>query len=283
MNAHDAVLPLQGVRVVTLAVNVPGPVAAARLHGLGAAVVKVEPPDGDPLERASAAWYRSLCAGQEVVRLNLKEPDDRRALDDLLARADLLLTSHRTAALDRLGLSWSHLHERFPRLAQVAIVGHAAPHDDRPGHDLTYVAPLGLLAPPDLPRTLLADLAGAEQAVSAALALLYARERGRGSGYTQVALAAAATMFAEPWRHGLTAAGGALGGGFAGYNLYATRDGWLAVGALEPHFWARLKSELALAGDARDELAAVFSTETAAYWEAWGIERDLPLAPVRVE
>ncbi len=92
MDTHDGA-PLHGVRAVTLAVNVPGPVAAARLRTLGATVVKIEPPAGDPLEAVSAAWYRELRAGQEVVQLNLKEDGDRRALDDLLGRADLLLTA----------------------------------------------------------------------------------------------------------------------------------------------------------------------------------------------
>jgi len=209
---HDDVPPLRGVRVITLAVNVPGPVAAARLTQLGATVIKVEPPDGDPLAAVSPAWYRELRAGQEVVRLNLKADDDRAALDDLLGQADLLLTATRPAALDRLDLSWPRLHARFPRLARVAIVGPPASHAGAPGHDLTYLAPLGLLSPPELPRTLLADLAGAGRAVEAALALLYARERDHVAGHVEVSLADAAGLFADPLRHGLTRPGGALNG-----------------------------------------------------------------------
>ncbi len=280
MDTHDGA-PLQGVRVVTLAVNVPGPVAVARLYSLGATMVKVEPPAGDPLEAVSPTWYRELCAGQEVARLNLKENGDRRALDDLLGRADLLLTSHRPAALDRLGLAWPSLHERFPRLAQAAIVGHPAPHADAPGHDLTYQASLGLLDPPDFPRTLLADLAGAERAVSAALALLYARERGQDAGYAEVSLAGAAESFAAPLRHGLTARGGPLGGGLPQYNLYRARDGWVAVAALEPHFLARLRRELAPEHFHQSVLGEIFRDESVAYWEAWGAEHDLPLAALR--
>lgn len=220
MREHEDAPPLWGVRVVTPAVNVPGPVAAARLCELGASVTKVEPPGGDPLEAVSPAWYHELSAGQEVVRLDLKQTEDRAALDDLLGRADVLLTASRPAALNRLGLAWPGLHERFPRLAWVAIVGHAAPHADASGHDLTYVASVGLLDPPRLPRTLLADLAGAERAVSAALALLYARERGQDAGYAEVSLAEAARSFAEPLRHGLTRPGGLLNGGLPAYNVY---------------------------------------------------------------
>ena len=116
--------PLRGVRVLTLAVNLPGPVAASRLCDMGASVVKVEPPGGDPLARMCPGYYEALNAGQEVVRLDLKDPQDRALLDDRLAGTDLLLTASRPAALGRLGLSWPELHARFPRLCQVGIVGH---------------------------------------------------------------------------------------------------------------------------------------------------------------
>ena len=270
--------PLGGIQVVSLALNVPGPAAAARLCRLGAAVAKVEPPGGDPLASGCPVWYEELCAGQEVVRLDLKDADGRASLDGLLEAADVLLTSSRPAALARLGLSWPDLHVRFPRLVQVAIIGQAAPRQDVPGHDLTYLASVGLLTPPQMPSTLLADLAGAERAVSAALALLYARERGHGAGYVEVALAEVAATFAAPLRHGVTAADGFLGGGFAGYGLYPAREGWIAVAALEPHFWRRLTEELE-ASDAQG-LARVFPTQTARYWEAWGAAHDLPLVAV---
>ncbi|MBA3491107.1 MAG: CoA transferase, partial [Rubrobacteraceae bacterium] len=206
--------PLQGVRVLTLAVNLPAPVAASRLCAKGASVVKVEPPGGDPLALMCPGYYEDLSAGQEVVRLDLKDQRDRASLDDRLEGMDLLLTATRPAALERLGLSWPELHARFPRLCQVAIVGHPPPNEDAPGHDLTYQARFGTLSPPGMPPVLAADLAGAERAVSAALSLLFARERGQGAGYEQVALSEAARSFAEPLRQGLTTPGGVLGGGF---------------------------------------------------------------------
>jgi alpha-methylacyl-CoA racemase len=213
--------PLRGVRVLTLAVNLPGPAAASRLCAMGASVIKVEPPGG-PLMCPS--YYRDLSAGQEVVRLDLKDQKDRASLDDTLEGMDLLLTANRPAALGRLGLSWPELHADFPRLCQVAIVGYPHPNEDAPGHNLTYQARFGTLLPPGLPTVLVADLAGAERAVSAALSLLFARERGQGAGYEQVALSEAARSFAEPLRQGLTAPGGILGDDFPGYGLY--RAGW---------------------------------------------------------
>ena len=272
--------PLRGVRVLTLAVNLPGPVAASRLHAMGASVIKVEPPGGDPLARMCPGYYEDLSAGQEVVRLDLKDQKDRASLNDRLEGMDLLLTASRPAALGRLGLSWSELHARFPRLCQVAIVGHPPPDEDAPGHDLTYQARFGTLSPPGMPPVLAADLAGAERAVSAALSLLFARERGQGAGYERVFLSEAARSFAEPLRQGLTAPGGVLGGGFPGYGLYRAQEGHVALAAVEPHFWERLLQELGVKDD-RQDLGRTFETKTAEQWEEWAADRDLPLAAVR--
>ena len=273
-------VPLQDVRVLTLAVNLPGPAAASRLHAMGASVVKVDPPGGDPLARMCPGYYEALSAGQEVVRLDLKDQNDRASLDDRLGETDLLLTASRPAALGRLGLSWPDLHDRFPRLCQVAIVGHPPPDEDAPGHDLTYQARYGTLSPPEIPPVLVADLAGAERAVSAAISLLFARERGQGAWYEQVALSEVARSFAGPLHWGLTAPDGVLGGGFPGYGLYRAREGHVALAALEPHFWERLLQELGVGGDRR-ELELAFETRTADQWEEWAAERDLPLAAVR--
>ena len=289
MPIPDAHLPLAGVRVVCVAVYVPAPLAAQRLRALGAAVVKVEPPAGDPLAELCPSWCAELDAGFDVLRLDLKQPAGRDRLDALLAQCDVLLTATRPDSLARLGLAWDALHGRHPRVCHVAVVGHAAPHAARPGHDLTYQAEAGLLAPPHMPhmpRTLLADIAGAERAASAALALLLARERTGAAGRAEVALADAAAQYAAPLRHGMTAPGGVLSGAAPSYALHPTRDGWVAVGALEPHFRERLCRELdiepasgpaALAALLRDRL----SQRSAREWERWALARDLPLAAVR--
>ncbi len=268
------------MRVVNLAVNLPGPAAARRLGQLGAKVCKVEPPAGDPLAQFSPQWYEELNAGQEVSVLDLKSNRGRSRLDDLLRGADLLLTATRPVALERLGLGWAELHRTFPRLCQIAIVGYPAPREDEPGHDLTYQARMGLLTPPQMPRTLLADMAGAEQAVSAALAMLLEREKGAGGGYAQVALSEAAATMAEPLRYGVTAPGALLGGGLPGYNLYQTSDGWVAVAALEPHFKKRLDNELGRRAIPIEGFRQIFLTRTAAEWQEWGRQRDLPIEAV---
>lgn len=274
-----ATYSLSGITVVNLAVNLPGPAAARKLCGLGARVVKVEPPGGDPMALYHPVWKRDLAVDQEVVALDLKTREGRSALDCLLEDADLLISATRPAALARLGLGWLELHSRFPRLCQVAITGYPAPRENEPGHDLTYQAALGLLKPPHLPRTLLADMAGAEQTVSAALMLLLNRERQQGAGYAEVSLAEAAQAMAEPLRYGATSPGALLGGGLCEYNIFRAREGWVAVAALEPHFKKRLEDELG-AGSV-DHYRTVFLSKTAGQWEHWARERDIPLVAVK--
>lgn len=276
-HAHDT-LPLTGYRVLDLAVNLPGPAAAARLARMGAVVTKVEPPTGDPMERYHLGWYRAMAAGQTVLRLDLKAAEGRTALDLQLGETDLLITATRPAALERLGLDWATLHGRFPRLCQVAVVGFPTPRENEAGHDLTYQASLGLLSPPHMPRTLLADMAGAEWVVSGALALLLNRERRGGGGYAEVALSEAAAAMAEPLRQGCTVPGALLGGGAPEYNIYQTTDGWIALAALEPHFRTRLEGLLALATEA--DYRKVFATRSAVEWQRWGQEHDIPVVAV---
>ncbi len=263
---------------LSLAINIPGPVALARLVALGGSAVKIEPPGGDPLAAVSPAWYAALHAGIDVRRRDLKTPAARAELETLLTKSDLLLTAMRPAALARLRLDRPALAARHPNLCQLAIFGHEPPAAGVAGHDLTYQAALGLLTPPALPRTLLADLAGAERAVSAALALLLARTQGEPAGYAVVALTTAAAAFSLPWHHGLTRPDGPLGGDLPGYNLYQTADGWVALAALEPHFWRRFLEVNGLeAGAGHGELAARFATQPTAYWTAMARQHDLPL------
>ena len=280
-SAGDGLKPLDGVRVVSLAVNLPGPLACARLHVLGAEVVKVEPTAGDPLAAFTRAWYDELARGQRIVTLDLKTGDGRAALDGLLADADLLVTATRPGALGRLGLGWAELHARHPRLCHLAIVGHAPPDEERAGHDLTYAAGAGLAAPPHPPPSLFVDLASAERVVSDALALLMARARDGAGRCATVALGSIAEELAAPLRYGLTAAGALLGGGAAVYGLYAAKEGWVALAALEPAFARRLAEALGVDSTDRGALEAAFLARTAAEWEAWARERDLPIAAVK--
>src|SRR5260370_42561631 len=112
----------------------------------------------------------------------------------------------------------------------------------------------------------MADWAGSQKAATAALALLLARARGQEAGYAEVRLAE--TGIEDALHYGLTAPEGVLGGGFAGYNVYPAKEGWIALAALEPHFWSRLQELLPAHSTDSDHLRSVFLTRTATEWDA---------------
>ncbi len=272
--------PLEGLRAVTLAINAPGPLAAARLRDYGMHFTKIEPPAGDPLSHIGCGWHEELCAGMDILTLDLKETAGREVLDTLLEGADLLLTAQRPAALARLGITRETLAEQFPKLCWVGIVGYPEPRENEPGHDLNYQAKYGTIDPPHMPRVLIADMAGAERATQDALALLLQRERTGKAGHVYTALSDAAHDFAATVRYDITTPGGVLGGGLPNYRIYQTAKGYLACGALEMHFAQRLMAGLGLESPEDSLFQAKFLERTAVEWEAWGIEHDVPLAAI---
>jgi crotonobetainyl-CoA:carnitine CoA-transferase CaiB-like acyl-CoA transferase len=262
--------------MVTLAVNLPGPLAAARLASLGADVTKVEPPHGDPLATASPSWYKQLTADQRVIVLDLKSSSERAALDAELVQADLLVTAMRPSALRRLRLD----RDLPTQLSHIEIVGHDGALEEQPGHDLTYQATCGTLQPPRMPTAPIVDMLGAERAVSAALASLLETARTGVGRRHRVALEDAAKFAGAAVRHGLM--GGPhtmLGGGLPTYGIYAAADGFVALGAIEPHFRDRLLDVLGV-GDTHADIAHALAGRTTAEWVALAQQADIPLAPV---
>ncbi|MDN5693076.1 MAG: CoA transferase, partial [Micrococcaceae bacterium] len=263
-----------------------------RLRALGAAVVTVLPPAGDPLAAMSPPFYAELHVGQRVLTLDLKDDAGRAEMDELLATADVFITSHRAGSLRRLGLDAGAVATRHPRVCQVDIIGFPGDRADVPGHDLTYQAAGGLLpavngAAPGLPRALVSDMHGAEQAVSAALALLLTRDRTGANapgGHAQVSLAEAAAAVAAPLRHRFTDPDSLLGGATPYYAVYPAAEGHVAVGALEQHFSEAMRTALDLPDGTGDDVAAALATalasRTARDWQDWGEEHGIPLAAV---
>ena len=263
-----------------MAQNVPGPVAVARAVADGARAIKIEAPWGDPLAHLCRPWYDELHSGVRIECLDLKSPPGLSRLKNLLSDADVFLTSHRPSALARLGLDRDALSPQYPQLRHVNIVGDTA-NPEEPGHDLTYQARAGLLRVPSgvegragMPLTLIADMAGAERTHAAITDVMHDPGGSRIVGLYDVL-----HDLAAPLRHGLTAPGAHLGGGNPAYGIYSTHRGAIAVGALEPHFRARLYQALGLADGA--DPSAVFATKTAIEWEEWAAMRDLPLVALR--
>ena len=106
--------PLRGLRILSIGLNLPAPLAAQRARQLGARVRKIEPPGGDPVALMAASLYSELHAGVTVQRLDLGSEAGQRQLQRELARTDVLLSSFRPKAMARLGLLGATLRRRSP-------------------------------------------------------------------------------------------------------------------------------------------------------------------------
>ena len=280
--------PLSGLLVVDLTRYLPGPFASRELLRLGARVVRLEAPGGDPLREVAPAWHDALNAGKESVEIDLKSEPKRGR--ELCAQADVVLESFRPGVVERLGVGPDDL----PATVVYCSFTGFGPGEQRAGHDLNYQGWAGLLADtaPAMPPVQVADLAGgALRAVTAILAALLERERtGQGSNLT-ISLThsahelAAHRLGGEPIPRLLT-------GGLACYRIYATADGrYLTVAALEPRFFQRLCELLGRPDLAErqwnaeqeplaDELAEAFAAEPLATWLELFDGEDVSVGPV---
>ena len=306
-------LPLSGIRVLDLTRLAPGPYATLVLADLGADVVKLEAPGGDAtrLMPPDGGWaFAALNRGKRSLELDLKRPGAVEAVFRLLARSDVLVEGYRPGVMDRLGLGHTLLLERFPRLVVCALSGYGQDGPDRlrAGHDLGYQARAGLLGlggqggAPAMPGGQVADIGGAWVAVTGILAALLGRaSTGRG-GLVDVSLVEATTAFVA-LQLGTVLNGGpapvrgqeVLDGGLPSYGLYRTADGrYLAVAALEPHFFQALCERLGLpdltveaygggepAEAVRQRLVEIFRSAPLAEWERRLAGLDACVEPVR--
>ena len=296
--------PLKGIRILSLALNLPGPAAFWRCRQMGATCIKLEPPapasmplgtPGDPMGYYNKSTYAQLHEGMRVMTADLKTEKGQNALHRELAKADVLLTSFRPSALVKLKLEWKALHKRYPALSQVAIVGAAGARAEEPGHDLTYLADNGLVNGLELPPTLYADMGGSLMASEAVLKAVMS-QKSKGTGvFIEVALADAAGYLALPRTWGLTRPpgangkndiGGSVGGGHAGYRVYPCKDGRVAVAALEPHFAAALCGAAGiahhgmltmLAPATHAGVAAFYLTRTRRELDKLSVAKDIPM------
>ncbi len=290
-----SVRPLRSTRILSLALNLPGPAALMRLRAMGARCSKLEPPapkglSSDPMQRYNANIYKTLHVGVKVLHADLKTDAGQARLHRALASTDILLTSFRPSALTKLGLGWRALHKAYPALSMVCIVGAPGARAEEPGHDLTYLAEAGLVPGMELPPTLYADMGGSLMASEAVLqARLEQLRSGRGVRL-EVALSDAAHYLALPHAWGLTGASSAIGGAHAGYRMYRCKDGRVALAALEPHFAQAVVQQLGDAGDAdttmfsparHQAVAEFFAGKTRRAVDAMARRYDIPLFTMR--
>ncbi|AOW13524.1 CoA-transferase [Hydrogenophaga crassostreae] len=289
--AVPSLKPLRGVRVLSLALNLPGPAALMRLNAMGATCLKAEPLGkdggcGDPMGAYNRAAYDTMHSGIKVLRLDLKTEKGQTALHKELARTDVLLTSFRPSALNKLGLGWKSLHKQYPALSVVAIVGAPGERAEEPGHDLTYLAEAGLVTGLELPTTLFADMGGSLMASEAALKAVLQQNISGKSSFQEIALSDAAHWLALPRTWGLTMPKGAVGGAHAGYRIYPCKNGRVAVAALEPHFASALCQAAGVEvkglgclfkAETHAAIAAFLANKTRQQLEKLAVVRDIPL------
>jgi alpha-methylacyl-CoA racemase len=227
--------PLAGLTVADLTRYLPGPFASRELLRLGARVVKIEPPEGDPVAATNQSAYRALNDGKEIVSWDARsEPPPT-----VLAEADIVLEGFRPGVWERLGVELPVT----TILCSITGFGTDGPHTLDAGHDLNYLGYAGALedTAPALPPIQVADLgAGAQAAVIEVLAALLERARtGRGA-HLVVSMTHGSHRFVAHRLHGEPVPR-LLTGGAACYRIYETADGrYLTVAALEPKFWRNL-------------------------------------------
>ena len=294
-SSRQTLLPLKGVRVLSLSLNIPGPAALMRCRQMGASCVKLEPPPpagapvgatGDPMSWYSRVAYAALQQGVRVAVADLKTEKGQKTLHRELAKADVLLTSFRPSALRKLGLDWKALHPRYPTLSMVAIVGAPGERAEEPGHDLTYLAENDLVSALELPATLYADMGGSLMASEAVLQTVLIQLKSGKASYLEVALSQAAGYLALPRVWGLTQPESAVGGAHAGYRVYRCRDGRVAMAALEPHFAKALCAaagvkytnlQTLLAPATHQLIADYLLTKTRKALDKLALDNDIPL------
>jgi alpha-methylacyl-CoA racemase len=288
---------LKGLRVLDLSQYLPGPFATRLLADMGAEVVKVEPPGGDPLRTIDTSakpggvspFYRMINAGKTILVLDLKSKVDQDAFAKLVARADVLLESFRPGVLERLGFGPEGLLELNPALVHCALsgFGQTGPYRLVAGHDLGYTAVAGALDATGMPETPvipyppMADHAGALQAVVTILGALLARRRGGKGCFLDISLSESLLSWQAPALTVPPARGAAvINGGAAFYQIYRTADGrFVTLCPLEPKFWANFCQavgrpewtdrqfeplpQTALIA----EVAALFASQARAHWD----------------
>ena len=237
---------LDGVRVLDLSVWRPGPYATQLLAEIGADVIKVEPPGGDPM-RAYPELFASLSANKRSIVLDLKSDGDRARALELAAVADVMIEGFRPGVAARLGVAYSDVATGNAGIVYCSVsgMGQSGPLTLAPGHDVNYQAWAGALAPdggvPVSSKLPIADLAGGMAAAFAICAALVRRARTGEGDYIDVAMSdvlATWTGAAVPRASGVDARARSV----PGYGIFATRDGgYIALGVItEPHFWRGL-------------------------------------------
>jgi alpha-methylacyl-CoA racemase len=303
--------PLAGVKIIEMAGVGPAPFAGMLLADMGADVVRIDrKPNGKGDAFDALAGASRLDRGRRSIALDLKRPEAVDAAFELFAGADALIEGFRPGVMERLGLGPAACLARNPRLVfgRVTGWGQEGPLAETVGHDIDYIALTGALHAigakdaPTVPLNLLGDFAGGAMflAFGVACALFEARASGRGQVVDAAMADGVGLLMAMTYK--LKAKGlwrgerqaNVLDGGAPFYGVYRCADGkWIAVGALEPQFFAALIYRLGLESGAfadrwdprawpaiRTQLEAAFAARPRDEWTALFADSDACVAPV---
>jgi crotonobetainyl-CoA:carnitine CoA-transferase CaiB-like acyl-CoA transferase len=243
-------LPLSGLRVVDFSMFVPGPFCSALLADLGAEVIKVEQPKGDPGRSYVPVQFNTENRNKRSISVDLKHPKSKPVVEKLVREADIVLEGFRPGVAKRLGIDFQSLSKFKPSLIYCSISGYGqtGPWRERPGHDVNYVAAAGALAFPghwlkaparsSLP---VADMGGGAFAAVAVLSSLFEKTQTGKGAYLDLSLFESAFFWAA-MRHSLDPKVDPRAHIFPVNDVFETADGKrLTLGILEEHFWNNFK------------------------------------------
>jgi alpha-methylacyl-CoA racemase len=302
--------PLEGIRIIEFAGIGPGPFCGMLLADLGADVLRIDRKSGTPAPGPGDDPRAVTNRGRRSVALDLKQPASIELCLSLIAGADALFEGFRPGVMERLGLGPDAAHARKPALVygRLSGWGQDGPLAERAGHDINYIALSGALhaigtkEAPVPPLNLVGDFGGGSLYMALGLLAGILHARATGIGQTIDCAISEAAISLMSMFYGYRAMGrwsdnrgeNLLDGGAHFYNSYQCRDGhWIAIGPIEPQFYAILRDAAglddALFDDqmdqarwpaARERLAEIFATRTRADWCELLEGRDACFAPV---
>jgi crotonobetainyl-CoA:carnitine CoA-transferase CaiB-like acyl-CoA transferase len=312
-------MKLSGIRVVDLSLFLPGPHLTMLMADHGAEVIKLEPPgEGEPVRHVGAGeaghtvWFRNTHRGKKSISLDLKDPAQKEALLKLIDTADVVVEGFRPGTVERLGIDYTTVSKRNPRIVYCAIsaFGQTGPKRAKPAHDLAIQADSGVVSlnlgqdgKPTHPNMPVADMAGSLMALSGILMALLRREKTGEGDYLDISMQDSLLSW-TPNVMGIPFAEGrapdvkqqrSFGGG-SFYNIYETADGkWLVLGGSEHKFVKNLLTALGRAdliaaastppGPVHEPVKAylrdTFRTKLLAEWTTFLDSVDVCWAPVR--
>lgn len=199
--------PLENIRVLDITYYLPGPFSTMRLAEMGADVVKIEPPEGDPaFSMSGGAVHRANNRGKKILYLDLKSSHGKDELAKQILHADVLLESFRSGVMERLGFGYENVKEMNPLIVYCSMTGYGedSPLANFGSHDLNYLALSGVLSQivdttgkPIIPKNTLADYTGGFAVSEAILAALVQRFRKGEGSKVQVSIQMPWQLFKE--------------------------------------------------------------------------------------